>query len=260
MFQIFYEFLTSKTGINVTDFNLAGFVSEILQDATANGCELPNWVDSSVWNMLKENTVQREYAAFSTTRLLKLKAGRFISELISIITAGKNKTIVLNYPGVQVVETEPLKKIFVYSTHDSFITNIMSAFQVYNFELIDYGDTILLEIFENSVHSEIKVKVLHLNDTENGNVFLLKLPFCENQEICSLKQFMAGIQHLTTDDWKLECGIAQVTHENSCSGRYNFLQNHCSYTSCNGMLIRGNFCLQLAHIGSTFFGNVHLLN
>ncbi|RWS22972.1 putative acid phosphatase 1-like protein, partial [Leptotrombidium deliense] len=76
--KIFYEFLTTKTGLNVTDVNLAELVSEILSDASVNGCEMPNWVNESVWSLLQESTTQTYFYPFSTKRLLQLKAGYLI--------------------------------------------------------------------------------------------------------------------------------------------------------------------------------------
>lgn len=70
------------------------------------------------------------------------------------------------------------------------------------------------------------IKILYLNETEKNNPYLLKIPACQDTDICTVKQFISSISDLllSPQAWSKECkkSLVKETLKLTSGNRSNF--------------------------------------
>lgn len=122
--------------------------------------------------------------------LKKLKGGVFLNKSIS---DWENKM-------ADKLET----KIFLYAGHDSTVSNIMAAFNVWeqNKQIPEYGVTALLELSQNRKSGEYGVE-LFLRNSTRSEPYPLTIQGCT--KFCSLKNLKILLKNNIAVDHNEEC-------------------------------------------------------
>lgn len=133
--------------------------------------------------MLELTTLSYVYNAYNS-ELKRLKGGVFVKKSIE---------------DWQAKIDEKLKtKIFLYAGHDSTVTNILSAMNVWPKQLPDYGITAILEMSEQN--STFGVEVFLKNAT---GIHKLTIPGCD--EFCPLNDLKTALKLNIPENWEKEC-------------------------------------------------------
>ncbi|OTF73002.1 hypothetical protein BLA29_012266 [Euroglyphus maynei] len=102
-----------------------------------------------------------------------------------------------------------LHQIYIYSTHDEWLAQFLSAMKVYNNIPPSFGATVMLEVYQHSPNDEPYFKGFYLNATETQHAYPLQFPDCT--EPCTLSKFHQSIKDLIIEDpeklLKHECYI-----------------------------------------------------
>ena len=93
-------------------------------------------------------------------------------------------------------------KIFLYAGHDSTVTNILSAFNVWDPQFPDYGITALLELSQNKKSGEYGVEIFLRNST-TVEPYPLTIPGCS--KFCLLKDLKVLLKNSIPSDLKQQC-------------------------------------------------------
>lgn len=96
---------------------------------------------------------------------------------------------------------EKLKtKIFLYAGHDSTVVNVLSAMDVWEQQLPDYGVAAIIEFSEQISTKTLGVQVFLKNST---GIHKLTIPNCS--EFCSLNEMKSLLKSKIPINWKEEC-------------------------------------------------------
>lgn len=150
--------------------------------------KLPEWTRNYYPEKLVPLTdASYVYNAYND-ELKKLKGGVFIKKSIEDFEKkvdGKLKT-----------------KIFLYGGHDSTVTNILSAFKVWENQFPGYGITTMLELSQNQITGEYGIEIFLRNSTTH-EPYPLTIPGCS--QFCLLKDLKVLLKSVIPSDWELEC-------------------------------------------------------
>ena len=150
--------------------------------------ELPEWTNEYYPEKLQHLTDQSYvYNAFNP-ELKRFKGGVFVKK---VIADWKSKV------------TGNLKtKIFLYAGHDSSVTNILSAFNVWEPQFPGYGIAGILELNQNKKTGEFGVEIFLRNSTVTDPV-RLTIPGCSG--FCKLEELETLLKDNIPVDRESEC-------------------------------------------------------
>lgn len=161
------------------------FKNIILQEEF--GLTLPNWTKKYYPDKL-QNLTDKSYIFNSFNKELKrLKGGVFVKKAID--EWKKKKDEKLN------------KKFFVYAGHDATVTNILSAFNVWEEQFPDYG---ICGIFEFSKHKESGKYGVEIFLKKSKDFIPLTIPGCDNS-FCELSMVEDLLDDNIPKNWEEEC-------------------------------------------------------
>lgn len=93
-------------------------------------------------------------------------------------------------------------KIFFYAGHDSTVTNILSAFNVWDPQFPDYGITALLELSQHKKSGEYGVEI-YLRNSTTVEPYPLTIPGCS--KFCLLNDLKVLLNNSIPTDRNREC-------------------------------------------------------
>jgi prostatic aicd phosphatase len=93
-------------------------------------------------------------------------------------------------------------KIFLYAGHDSTVTNILSAFNVWEKQFPDYGITAMLEFSKHKSSGEYGVEIF-LKSSSKSQPYPLLIPGCK--QFCPLKNLKTLLDKTIPKNWDQEC-------------------------------------------------------
>lgn len=150
--------------------------------------KLPQWTKNFYPHKLTPLTdLSYVYNAYND-ELKKLKGGVFLKKAIDdweSKIADKTKT-----------------KILIYAGHDATVSNILSAFNVWDTQFPDYGITALLEFSQNRKTGEFGVE-LFLRNSTRSKPFALTIPGCS--KFCHMKDVKTILANTISVDHTKEC-------------------------------------------------------
>ncbi|RWS05022.1 lysosomal acid phosphatase-like protein, partial [Dinothrombium tinctorium] len=202
-----FDYLTLNTGRNVTDMFIAEQIHDCLLIEKENGFELPPWVNHKVLTQLIKITANSFYFDFSTKLLHRLRAGLILKDIrrrfkdISADPLKKSSSYLEENSHPNTV-----KKLFIYSTHDTLLAALLNALGVFNMQAPPYGSSIIFELHSENESDHI-IKAFYLNETQSENPWPLLLPTCSSMKYCKLGVFLHNTEELVPENWRKECGL-----------------------------------------------------
>lgn len=196
------QFTNSKNLTNETTM-----LRELMYIADSLKCEVENGKDETVKKLENEfgkSAIERLHHFsllafkydFNTTKIVRLRAGPLLGELI------KNMNNVRN--------SKESRKLFIYSTHDTMIVPLMKALGVYN-EPPNYGTGLVFELYQANSIPEYYLNISYINHTyenEYETTFhRIQLSKCISEPLfCTFNEFNSSISELIPNNWNEECG------------------------------------------------------
>lgn len=155
---------------------------------------MPDWTKEFYPEKLQPLTDKSYVYNAYNDELKRLKGGVFVKKSISDWDSkidGKLKT-----------------KIFLYAGHDSTVTNILSAFNVWEPQFPDYGITAMFEFSQHKKTGEHGVEIFLRNST-TVEPYPLTIPGCS--QFCLLKDLKVVLKNSIPSDRNVQC---QAENEN----------------------------------------------
>ena len=192
----FYQFLTERTGRNVTVSDDVDAVRDRIKIAQDLNKASPSWATDEVMEKMENISSKEYYFAGRSIKQQRLRTGLFFKDLLSQFS---------NPWG---------KKFLVYSTHDAQMAIMMNVMNSYPDELIKFGSSLIFELHSHESISKTKypvdnffVKIFYMKNTYSKELKELTPLGCDSGQNCLLSQFANALQPIVINDWKHECGF-----------------------------------------------------
>ncbi|GJQ72938.1 hypothetical protein Trydic_g1580 [Trypoxylus dichotomus] len=173
-----FEYLSNASGMEITTPAGVTQLYDVLRCQNEMGMRLPNWTHG-VFPYPMSNLSILDWDYFVKTDYIKKLAGGI---LFTTIIDRTNRKILHN------PQYED-KKIYIYSGHDSNIVPILSILNIYQSKIMQYGETIMIEI--HHIDKKFIVKV-YLQDSDTWNPRYISLPDCAKN--CTLNKFIKAYE------------------------------------------------------------------
>lgn len=182
------ENLTKITGLDIKTPDDVQSLYSTLKAEKEFGLNLPDWTKNYFPDKLQPLTDKSYIYNAYNSELKRLKGGVFVKKAIS---------------DWESVITKKLKsKIQLFAGHDSTVTNILSAFNVWTEQFPDYGITTLLEFYKNKKTDEYGVQILLKKSIHKPSQKLI-IPGCK--EFCELSKLKDLLKKNIPGDFQAEC-------------------------------------------------------
>lgn len=150
--------------------------------------ELPEWTQAYYPEKLLPLTEKSYVYNAYNDELKRLKGGVFVKKAIG--------------DWEKKVGDKLKTKIFLYAGHDSTVTNILSAFNVWDPQFPGYGITALFEFSQHKKTGEYGVEIFLRNST-TVEPYPLTIPGCG--KFCPLKDLQVALKNSIPNDWNGQC-------------------------------------------------------
>ncbi|XP_047472576.1 prostatic acid phosphatase-like isoform X1 [Penaeus chinensis] len=187
--QELFQFLTEKSGQNVTTILDVDYLYDTLRIEALYNLTLPDWTHDVLPAMKELSDFSFEIVALSE-ELKRLRAGPIIGEM------GKNMR-------EKVAGNTPQQKMFMYSAHDTTLAQLLLGLGVFNNVAPPYATTFIIELHKHN-ENEHYVKMFLRNDTKIIDPpYELHLPGCPDP--CTLDDWLSITSQVVPEDWAAEC-------------------------------------------------------
>ena len=127
-----------------------------------------------------------------TDELKRLKAGPFVKKLVNEWNDVRSGTL-----------SPKDRKIYVYTGHDSSISNILSALNVWDEQVPTYGIMAMFELYQDKQTGHFGIEMYLKNTTGRAEPYPLTIPGCSH--FCPLHDLEKLVAHVLPKDMKTEC-------------------------------------------------------
>lgn len=182
-----YKNLTQWTGTNVTNIFDVGEIYDVLFIESLYKLSAPEW-SKPIYERLQQLAAQAFTWYSKGLELQKYTSGPLLGEMI--------KNMQDKIAGVI-----PTKQLFVYSAHDTTVSALLAALQLYDGTPPPYTATVFVELYQ--VNDSFVVEVSYKNSTADPT--LLPIPGCA--ATCPFSDFTELYTDVIPKDIKAECKL-----------------------------------------------------
>lgn len=212
--QELFTALSSETGLHIKDFDDIQSLYSTLKAEEGYGLTLPDWTKQFYPEMMQNLTEYSYIVNAFNDKLKRLKGGVLLKKLLvdwHQVAKNSRKSSELEElleskewikQAAKYGDISDERKLFLYAGHDSTITNLLRALNVWEQQLPDYGITIMLELLKNRKTNEYGVQI-YLRNSTTKPPHLLTIPGCAN--FCPLHQLTRLVDHVIPRDLVAEC-------------------------------------------------------
>ncbi|XP_032265100.1 prostatic acid phosphatase isoform X2 [Phoca vitulina] len=186
----FIETLPTFTGYHTQDlFGMWTKVYDPLFCESVHNFTLPSWATEDTMTKLKELSelsILSLYGIHKQKEKSRLQGGVLVSEILNHMKSA----------------TQPSnrRKLVMYSAHDTTVSGLQMALDVYNGLLPPYASCHIMELYLEK--GEYFVEMYYRNETQH-EPYPLTLPGCTPS--CSLMEFAELVAPVIPQDWSTEC-------------------------------------------------------
>lgn len=189
--QQLFEELTKHTGMQIETPDDIQSLYSTLRAESEYGLKLPAWTKEYYPDKLTNLTDLSYIFNVYTNELKQLKAGPFAKKIITEFQDKINGTL------------KPKNlQISLYTGHDSSITNVLSAFDVWEQRFPTYGIMALFELVRDKTSDAVGVQMYLRNSATSGAVPLI-IPGCDH--FCPIEKFIEIANRVIPDNRTSAC-------------------------------------------------------
>ncbi|KAL1115881.1 hypothetical protein AAG570_006170 [Ranatra chinensis] len=188
-----YSYLTEKTGRLVQSVIDVEYHFSTLHIESLFNFTLPEWTKKVYPEPMRTASAISFAVPTLNTQLKRLKSGPLLKEMVEHMKSKAGMAPAL--------EKTDNKKMWVYSAHDTTVSNFLNTLGVFNMLNPPYAATVMVELRRSSSDNGYYVNVLYKNTTDVA--YLMTLPKCG--QVCPLEQFIDNYKDVIPDDWSAEC-------------------------------------------------------
>ncbi|XP_025738000.1 prostatic acid phosphatase isoform X2 [Callorhinus ursinus] len=189
-YKDFIETLPTFTGYHTQDlFGMWTKVYDPLFCESVHNFTLPSWATEDTMTKLKELSelcILSIYGIHKQKEKSRLQGGILVSEILNHM---KSATQPSNH-----------RKLVMYSAHDTTVSGLQMALDVYNGILPPYASCHIMELYLEK--GEYFVEMYYRNETQH-EPYPLTLPGCTSS--CPLTEFAELVAPVIPQDWSMEC-------------------------------------------------------
>ncbi|XP_077721303.1 prostatic acid phosphatase isoform X3 [Canis aureus] len=189
-YKDFIETLPTLTGYHTQDlFGMWTKVYDPLFCESVHNFTLPSWATEDTMTKLKELSelsILSIYGIHKQKEKSRLQGGVLVSEILNHMK----------------IATQPSnhRKLIMYSAHDTTVSGLQMALDVYNGILPPYASCHIMELYLEK--GEYFVEMYYRNETQH-EPYPLTLPGCTPS--CPLTEFAELVAPVIPQDWSTEC-------------------------------------------------------
>lgn len=213
------DYLSDSCQTKINNLRLVALMYDYLISEKASNLTLHNWVTQSVLEEMKQVWKFMFYQRGSSKDILRIRTGVFFNDIfekMERIMTEKNKTI-LNDDQVRP------KKVYIYSSFDFMLLFIMMNLKIDNGEVPAPSSSLIFELHANAESNASNweensfVKIFYYNETNTENFYELKIPSCQDTDLCTISNFKDSLSDSIMNEkkWKEECKLANETISSS---------------------------------------------
>lgn len=180
----FYKNLTVLTGANVTDWESAGHIYDVVMIEDLYKLEIPSWARESLDKLSHQSDVSFVWYA-KTPLLQRLRAGPLAKEILGNLKKASKKPDEV--------------KIHMYSTHDTEVAALLQLYDLFDAKAPRYCATVIVELWKDTQSANFTVKIYYLSFADQYFKLLLEIP---------LSSFESRIAPKLPVKWSWECGTS----------------------------------------------------
>ena len=189
--------LTRITGTWIGDVSSASSLYDSLSIETDHGYYwTKHWTKEEELEVIKKLVDVQDFRytyQYDSPIIKRLRSGGLVREL------NKNLQKALD-------NDHNMKKVYVYSTHDSHVAVLMQALNIFNNRQPPFGAALYLELHEGSDHAHFLRAYYHNETLINGeSPHLLKWNDCRGLTDCPIDDYFNSTKHLLYDNYDKEC-------------------------------------------------------
>ncbi|EDL21089.1 acid phosphatase, prostate, isoform CRA_a [Mus musculus] len=196
-YKSFLDTLSSLSGFDDQDlFGIWSKVYDPLFCESVHNFTLPSWATEDAMIKLKELSelsLLSLYGIHKQKEKSRLQGGVLVNEIL------KNMKLA--------TQPQKYKKLVMYSAHDTTVSGLQMALDVYNGVLPPYASCHMMELYHDK--GGHFVEMYYRNETQN-EPYPLTLPGCTHS--CPLEKFAELLDPVISQDWATEC-MATSSHQ-----------------------------------------------
>lgn len=187
------DYVSENSGENI-DVSTTFLIRDPLISEESHGLPFPDWVlNGTTYEDIRKVADFGMMWNFNTIEKARLTGGALVGQMI------KNMKL------TQLVTDEPVRKIYLYSAHDTTVSAFLSALQVFDGISPDYSSAAILELFESRTHGKPRLEVRVTYRFGQSPLRTLTLPGC--REFCPLEKFAELTAAVVPVDVPRECAL-----------------------------------------------------
>ncbi|KAG5877574.1 hypothetical protein JTB14_003726 [Gonioctena quinquepunctata] len=191
-YQYLMEYLTEKTGKNITNIEDVEMIYNTLEIEMLNNLTLPSWVNETMMNTMRMLGA-RNLAFYSETQYMqRVKGGVFLKHVITSMA--------------NILDGKEEPKLYFYSGHDLTLVHVLRALQLVGTTLKPgFGASLVLELY-----SDGEVKLIY-RDSFDGDPEVMSAYQCPTP--CKVQDFKKSLEAVLPNDLAEECALNRYTRK-----------------------------------------------
>lgn len=150
------------------------------------GLDLPEWTKDYFPDKMQFLAEQSYVYNVYTPEMQKIKAGPFLKKMFDEMQQKRNETL-----------KPDMRKLFIYTGHDSTVVNILAALKIWERQLPRYSVMALFELHKNKETGDYWVEIYFRNNPK-AQAEKLTIPGCDFQ--CPLDKLLELAQDVVPTD------------------------------------------------------------
>lgn len=186
------ELVRNKTGLIKTSIESVWSVYDTLFCETQHNMTIPDWATPEVMTKLKylkDFSFRTTFGVYKQTEKSRLQGGLLLGEIVKNLTRMASES------------DRPRLKLMMLSAHDTTVTALQAALNVFNGVQPPYASCHIFELHKDG-NGSFSVSMFYRNNTE---LFQLQLPDCALD--CPLEKFKKLTKPSISDDRDAECQL-----------------------------------------------------
>lgn len=190
-----YEYLTNNTGTLVDNIIETGYIYDTIMIEKLYNLTTPSWVDP-VYDQMHNLSDMGFVWRYKSPLEQRLKGGGILKRIIDNANTR--------------IAASNLYQLYVYSSHDTLVSAVLSALKIFNGIAPPYASTIFFDLHEY-IPSQYAIQISYYNDT-SVDPYILSIPGCS--DMCPLETFSLLIKDILPIDIYKECNVTLSTLTN----------------------------------------------
>ncbi|ODN01018.1 Lysosomal acid phosphatase [Orchesella cincta] len=202
-----YKYLSEHTGLEVKSYSNVSDIYDTLFVQTAHNLTLPEWTKEVFPDKLRPMAHKWIKMQTHTPEMRRLKAGPLLTDILRNMKRASEKPSEAELKVLEALFHTPAAKFFMYSGHDTTITALLDALDLYSGVIPPYASSLYFELHELPQPIGYTVKIFYRAGLENPATEL-HLKGCGSGP-CKLEDFEKSLRDFIIDEkeWETECNL-----------------------------------------------------